>query len=215
MSRDFKIVEPDFVTQAKRSAVAAVEQRVAREEAQRRRIERAKKTKGCLSWLFLLCVAVGVGVYFICRQYGVDWMRLDEHVNKMICAYRYDKIESVFRSGPVLDWKDAPAEIRPTSVTSKTVYHALVPDGSGRMLLELTAEPGQGQNMRIRRISVLAEPVDVPIAEFNRSVARTPFLIYVGGNVYFCAAKRVKMSGENFRRALFDGRLGNPSGKNN
>ena len=46
MAKDFKIVEPEFVTRAKQSAVAAVEARFKHEEEQRRKVERRERAKG-------------------------------------------------------------------------------------------------------------------------------------------------------------------------
>ena len=201
MPKDFKIVEPEFVTRAKQSAVAAVEARFAREEKQRRTVERRARAKGCLAWLILLAIAAAAGLYLACRHYGIGVGEVNMRVHEMISSRRYERIEEMFRTAPLSYWKEAPDAIRPGMVAESTMYHALLPNAEGRILLELTALPGG--EMTVRRLSALLDPVELPVQEFTRLTARTPYLIAVGGNVYFCSSKKTSIDKENFRRSLF------------
>lgn len=201
MSKDFKIVEPEFVTKAKQSAVAAVEARFRHEEEQRRKLERRARAKGCMAWLILVAfVAVGGG-YWACVHYGIGVSEVKMRVQEAMQTRRYERIEEAFRIAQVMDWSAAPDELRPGKVATNTVYHALMPGADGRVMLELVASPGGG--MRVRRLSPIAEPVELEPGSFQRFVAKTPYLIMVGGNVYFCASKRASIGRESFRDSLF------------
>ena len=208
MSRDFKIVEPEFVSRSKQSAVAAVEARFAREEAQRRKVERRSRAKGCLAWLFLLLAATAAGLYFAARHYGIGAGEVTMRVHEAITSRQYARIEERFRTAPLAYWKEAPEAILPNKVATNTIYHALLPNGGGRLLLELTAVPGG--EMKIQVMSPLADPVAMPIEEFTRLAARAPYLIAYCGNVYFCSRRKVSIDKEDFRRRLFAGQQESP-----
>ena len=130
MAKDFKIVEPEFVTKAKQSAVAAVEARFKHEEEVRRRVERRARAKGCLAWVILLAMAAAGGVYWACRHYGIDISEVGLRVQEELQTRRYERIEEVFRIAPVEDWSAAPDELRPGKVATNTVYHALMHDAN-------------------------------------------------------------------------------------
>ena len=213
MPKDFKIVEPEFVTRAKQSAVAAVEARFARDENQRRKMERRARAKGCLAWLILLAIAGAAGIYLACRHYGIGISEVSMRVHEAISSRRYEKIEEMFRIAPLAYWKDAPDSIRPDKVAESTVYHAMFPDEEGRILLEMTALPGG--KLTMRRLSALLDPVEFPAQEFARLTAHSPYLIAVGGSVYFCPSKKGSIDKEDFRRSLFAPRQqrGNVNGR--
>ena len=211
MPKDFKIVEPEFVTRAKQSAVAAVEARFAREERQRRKVERRARAKGCFAWLILLAIAAAAGLYMAGRHYGIGVGEVNMRVHEAIASRRYERIEETFRTAPIAYWKEAPESMHPGKVAESTVYHAMLPDAEGRLLLELTALPGG--EMKVRRLSALLDPVELPAQEFKRLTARTPYLIAVGGNVYFCSPQNTSIDREDFRRSLFAPRQQGGRGK--
>ena len=208
MRSDFKIEEPDFVSRSKQSAVAAVEARFSREEAQRRKMERRSRAKSCLAWLLLLSMAAVAGLYFAARHYGIGAGEVTMRVHEAITSRRYARIEERFRTAPLAYWQDAPEAILPNKVATNTVYHALLPDGDARLLLELTAVPGG--EMKIRVLSPLADPVSMPLDDFTRLAARTPYLVAFCGNVYFCSRRKMSIDKEDFRRRLFSGRQDAP-----
>ena len=201
MSKDFKIVEPEFVTRAKQSAVAAVEARFAREEAQKRKVERRARAKGCLAWIILLAMAAAAGGYFACRHYGIGLSEISMRVHEAIVSRRYERIDEMFRTAPLAYWKEVPADLRPDKIATNTVYHAMVPEGEGRTILEMTAVPGD--EMTVRRLSPISDPADITLADFNRLIARTPYLVAVGGKVYFCSGKKASGDKDSFRQRLF------------
>jgi hypothetical protein len=201
MAKDFKIVEPEFVTKAKQSAVAAVEARFRHEEEQRRKLERRARAKGCMAWLILVALALAGGGYWACVHYGIGISDVKMRVQEAMQTRRYERIEETFRIAQIADWSTAPEAYRPGKVPTNTVYHAMMPGPDGRVLLELTASPGGG--MRVRRLSPIAEPVELEPDSFQRVVAKTPYLIMVGGTVYFCASKRASVGRESFRDSLF------------
>ena len=201
MAKDFKIVEPEFVSRTKQSAVAAVEARFAREESQRRKVERRARAKGCLAWLILLAIVSAAGAYFACRHYGISFSEVTMRVHEAFQTRRYERLDEMFRVSPLAYWKEAPDDLRPNKVATNTIYHAMMSDGVGRMILEMQASPDA--ELKIRRLSPIAAPVEMPLSDFNRLVAKAPYLVAVGGKVYFCCGKRSPMDKENFRRELF------------
>ena len=201
MAKDFKIVEPEFVTKAKQSAVAAVEARFKHEEEIRRKMERRARAKGCLAWVILLAMAAAGGVYWACRHYGIDISEVRLRVQEELQTRRYERIEEVFRISPIADWRAAPEDLRPGKAATNTIYYAMLPADEGRMLLELTVAPGG--SMSVRRLSAIAEPVALEPDAFQRLTAKTPYLIQAGGNVYFCSGKKVSADKETFRSRLF------------
>ena len=213
MNREFKIVEPEFVSKAKQSAVAAVEARFAREEKKKKQADRRSRVKGCLAWLILLLIAAAGGVYFACYYYGVNVSEVHMRIHDAIKGRWYAQMEKVFRTAPVDYWKDAPSTIHPGKVLTNTMYHALVPEGGERVLLELTAVPGE--DLRVRRLAPLDDPIDLSSKEFARLVAKTPYLISVDGKVYFCSPKKTSIDKDDFRASLFSGPQANrpPAGR--
>lgn len=201
MAKDFKIVEPEFVTRAKQSAVAAVEARFRREEEQRRKVERRARAKGCLAWVIIFAVAAGGGLYWASRHYGIGFSEVQMRVQEALQTRRYERIEEQFRISPVVDWSTVPAQFKPANVTTNTIYYAMVPMPDGRAILELTASPGGG--MAVRRLSPVADPVELLPDSFKRFIAKTPYLIMVNGTVYFCSSKRSSVGREAFRNSLF------------
>ena len=211
MAKDFKIVEPEFMTKAKQSAVAAVEARFKREEDSRRKAERRARAKGCLSWGILLAMAVAGGVYWACRHYGIDISEVGLRVQEELQTRRYERIEEVFRISPIADWRTAPEDLRPAKAATNTIYYAMLPAEEGRMLLELNVAPGG--SMSVRRLSAIAAPVSLEPDAFQRFTAKSPYLIQAGGNIYFCAGKKFSVDKETFRRRLFSP-VGAPDQKN-
>ncbi len=201
MAKDFKIVEPEFVTKAKQSAVAAVEARYRHEEEMRRKLERRKRAKGCMAWVTIAALALAGGAYWASVHYGIGVSEVKMRFEEAMKARRYERIEEVFRIAPVEDWSAAPDELRPGKVATNTVYHALMPGADGRVMLELVASPGGG--MRVRRLSPIAEPVELEPTAFQKFAAKTPYLIMVCGKVYFCSTKRASIGRETFRDSLF------------
>ena len=201
MAKDFKIVEPEFVTKAKQSAVAAVEARFKREEESRRRAERRARAKGCLSWGILLAMAAAGGVCWACRHYGIDISEVGLRVQEELQTRRYERIEEVFRISPIADWRTVPEDLRPGKAATNTIYYAMMPAEEGRMLLELTVAPGG--SMSVRRLSAITDPVSLEPDAFQRFTAKTPYLIQAGGNIYFCSGKKSSVDKETFRSRLF------------
>ena len=201
MAKDFKIVEPEFVTKAKQSAVAAVEARFRHEEEQRRKLERRARAKGCMAWAILFALALAGGAYWASVHYGIGIGEVKMRVQEAMQSRRYERIEETFRIAPIEDWSAAPDEYRPGKVPTNTVYHAMMSGADGRVLLELVASPGGG--MRVRRLSPIAEPVELEPAAFQKFAAKTPYLIMVGGKLYFCSTKRASIGRESFRDSLF------------
>ena len=201
MAKDFKIVEPEFVTKAKQSAVAAVEARFKREEDQRRKVERRARAKGCLAWVILFAVVVAGGVYWASRYYGIGFSEVHMRVQEAILERRYERIEEIFRISTIVDWSTAPKEVKPSNVTSNTIYYAMTPSPDGRAILELTASPGGG--MTVRRLSAVTDPVTLSQDAFQGLIAKNPYLIMINGTVYFCSSKRYSKDKEAFRNSLF------------
>ena len=201
MAKDFKIVEPEFVTKAKQSAVAAVEARYRHEEEMRRKLERRKRAKGCMAWVTIAALALAGGAYWASVHYGIGVSEVKMRFEEAMKARRYERIEEVFRISPIADWRTAPEDLRPGKAATNTIYYAMLPADEGRMLLELTVAPGG--SMSVRRLSAIADPVNLEPDAFQRFAAKTPYLIQAGGNVYFCSGKKHSVDKESFRSRLF------------
>ena len=102
---------------------------------------------------------------------------------------------------PIADWRTAPEDLRPGKAATNTIYYAMLPADEGRMLLELNVAPGG--SMSVRRLSAIADPVSLEPDAFQRLVAKTPYLIQAGGNIYFCSGKKPSVDKESFRSRLF------------
>ena len=73
MSEAAKMSAADYVAQAKRQAVAAVEERVAHEEELRKLRSANRNRRNGTVWLVLSVVIALAVAYLTCRRYGVDW----------------------------------------------------------------------------------------------------------------------------------------------
>lgn len=197
--------EPLGGMNAKRAAVAAVEERFARDERRRRSLERRAALRSCLAWLAVLFVVVASAAYLACRHYGIDCSEVGRYLREAINGRRYARAVEPFRVSPIADWSMAPESLRPGKVETNTVYHAMLPGGDGHILLELTATPGVS-GFKVRRLSSITEPVEVPPESFKALVAKNPYLISVNGSVYFCGGKKSAAAKEAFRKSLFSPR---------
>lgn len=193
--------EPLGGMDAKRAAVAASEERFAREERRRRSQERRAALRSCLAWLVVLSVVVASAVYFVCRHYGIDCAEIERHLREAINGRRYARAVEPFRISPIADWSEAPEFLHPGKVETNTVYHAMLPGDDGCVLLELTAAPGV-PGFKVRRLSSIAEPVEMPPESFKALAAGNPYLISVNGSVYFCGGKKSTAAKEAFRKTL-------------
>lgn len=197
--------EPLGGMDAKRAAVAAVEERSAREERSRLRQERRAAFRSCLAWLIVLSVVVASAAYLVCRHYGIDCAEIGRTLREAINGRRYARVVEPFRISPIADWSTAPEFLRPGKVETNTVYHAMLPGDDGCVLLELTAVPG-APGFKVRRLSSIAEPMEMPPETFKALVDRNPYLISVNGSVYFCGGKKSAAAKEAFRKSLFSPR---------
>ena len=84
MAKDFRIVEPEFMTKAKQSAVAAVESRFAHEESKRRELARRARMRRVFVWTILLVVAAAGGVYYLCRRGGIRFSDVTMRVHEAV-----------------------------------------------------------------------------------------------------------------------------------
>ena len=78
----------------------------------------------------------------------------------------------------------APASDLPAKVVNETWFSCLVPGGrTGITLYEICASPGQ--NFRVSRLDEEGKVEDVPFEDFNRQVAKSPYLLSKGSYCYF------------------------------
>ncbi len=198
-----------------RQTAEAVTRRYERDASARRAMKRRANVSGCLAWIVAGLVALAAGTYFACHYFGVDPLTLPdlarERIDQARRARRFAKIEEVFRSAPLREWRDAPQEIRPRNVPTNTVYHAMMPDAAeGRVLIELTARRGGG--MSAVRLHPARAPEDFDVERFRDMASRSPYLISAGGDVYFCSSGQVssgsprRPSMESFRQSLLSAR---------
>ena len=92
VKREAENMASDFISRARRSAVAAVEARVAFEEMRKRKAKPQSSTKGCLMWLILLLIVVTGGIYLAYRHYGMGLndvnIRIHETIKKCFPSVR-------------------------------------------------------------------------------------------------------------------------------
>lgn len=78
----------------------------------------------------------------------------------------------------------APASDLPAKVVNETWFSCLVPGGrTGITLYEICASPGQ--SFRVSRLDEEGKVEDVPFEDFNRQVAKSPYLLSKGSYCYF------------------------------
>lgn len=91
--------------------------------------------------------------------------------------------------GAVLDLlAAAPPSDLPAKVVHETWFSCLVPGGrEGSMLYEIFASPGQ--SLRVSRLDAEGKAEDVLFEEFNRQVAKSPYLLSKGSYCYYNPAQ--------------------------
>ena len=97
---------------------------------------------------------------------------------------RYQTALARFK-GAVLDLlAAAPPSDLPAKVEHETWFSCLVPGGrAGSMLYEIFASPGQ--SLRVSRLDAEGKVEDVVFEEFNRQVAKSPYLLSKGSYCYY------------------------------
>lgn len=91
-------------------------------------------------------------------------------------------------NGAILDMiASAPSSDLPAKVAHETWFSCLVPGGrSGVTLYEIFASPGQ--DLRISRLDAEGKVEDVSLEDFNRQVAKSPYLLSKGTYCYYSPA---------------------------
>lgn len=97
---------------------------------------------------------------------------------------RYQTALNRFK-GAILDLlAAAPPSDLPAKVVHETWFSCLVPGGrAGVMLYEIFASPGQ--DLRISRLDAEGKVEDVSLEDFNRQVAKSPYLLSKGSYCYY------------------------------
>ena len=92
--------------------------------------------------------------------------------------------------GAVLDLlAAAPPSDLPAKVSHETWFSCLLPGGrKGIVLYEVFASPGQ--SLRVSRLEAEGNAEEIPIEDFNRQVARSPYLLSKGSYCYYNPANR-------------------------
>ena len=102
---------------------------------------------------------------------------------------RFAALEGEFRNAPTEYWRNAPKELRPEGIKTDTLYRCLFPDNVDRMaFFDVHVKP-KGE-MQVKKLSAESEPEDFPTESFQKMCAKTPYLMKVGGNTYFCPIRR-------------------------
>ena len=78
----------------------------------------------------------------------------------------------------------APPTDLPAKVTAETWFSCIVPGGrTGTVLYEVRALPDK--DIHVTRLDETGEAVDVPLDEFNRQIAKAPFVLAKGTRSYY------------------------------
>lgn len=188
-----------FEAEAKNAAVEAVERRWKADVAERRRIRRNQRIKNLLAIAFLVLVVI-VGGKFASDYFGVEIPFVDQFDWRGFCRNitsgkasegdvelrnEYAKVLHSFAESELLLWRMAPAAVKPKEAAKGTVYHALVADGKGVVVLFRMIASGDG-SVSIVRLSPVAKAADVSFAEFKSHCAKGTYFIECKGQVYYC-----------------------------
>lgn len=105
---------------------------------------------------------------------------------------RYDTALKRFRGTSLELLSAAPPTDLPANVTDETWYSCVVPGGqNGTVLYEVKALPGK--DIHVTRLESNGDVVEVPLAEFNGIVAKSPFLMAKGSHCYYNGQKKWAM----------------------
>ncbi len=102
---------------------------------------------------------------------------------------RYDTALKRFRGTSLELFSAAPPTDLPANVIDETWYSCVVPGGqNGTVLYEVKALPGK--DIHVTRLESNGDVVEVPLAEFNGIIAKSPFLMAKGSHCYYNGQKK-------------------------
>ena len=102
---------------------------------------------------------------------------------------RYDAAQKRFRGTSLELFSVAPPTDLPANVTDETWYSCVVPGGqNGTVLYEVKALPGK--DIHVTRLESNGDVLEVPLAEFNGIIAKSPFLMAKGSHCYYNGQKK-------------------------
>ena len=102
---------------------------------------------------------------------------------------RYDTALKRFNGTSLELLSAAPPTDLPVNVIDETWYSCVVPGGqNGTVLYEVKALPGK--DIHVTRLESNGDVVEVPLAEFNGIIAKSPFLMAKGSHCYYNGQKK-------------------------
>ena len=105
---------------------------------------------------------------------------------------RHDTALKRFRGTSIELLSEAPSTDLPANVIDETWYSCVVPGGQdGTVLYEVKALPGK--DIHVTRLESNGDLVEVPLAEFNGMIAKSPFLMAKGSHCYYNGQRKWMM----------------------
>lgn len=105
---------------------------------------------------------------------------------------RYDNALKRFRGTSLELFSAAPPTDLPANVIDETWYSCVVPGGlNGTVLYEVKALPGK--DIHVTRLESNGDVMEIPLAEFNNLIAKSPFLMVKGSHCYYNGQKKWMM----------------------
>lgn len=190
----------DFEKSAQQAAVEAVEKRWQRKNDVERRQRRRKMLGNLFAFVVLLAGLVGIG-YFALRHFGIDLpvptivdirglvtgLERGPSAAEVDRRGEYVRLLESFRGRTCVQWRDAPAAVKPKTAAAGVRYLALCGEQNDRRLYELVAD-GRG-SMSVTALSPFAAPIALNMKDFRSETGGKPYLVLCNDVLYAVGCK--------------------------
>lgn len=192
----------EFERNARQEAVAAVERRWKRKHDAERRQRMRKQLGNLLSIVVLLAGLVGAGCFAV-RYFELNIpFVVDLDVGDFVASLgrgretskveidrrgEYVRLLDSFKGRTCVQWRDAPATIKPKTAAAGVRYLVLCEERGDKRLYELASD-GRG-SMTAFALSPLAEPIRLEMKDFNVAVNGKPYFILCNDVLYVVGCK--------------------------
>lgn len=196
------MAKSDFEKNAQQAAVEAVEKRWRQKNAAERRQRFRKRLGNLFAIVILLAGLVGVGCFAV-RYFELDIpIPTDFDTRDIVVGLgggcetskaeidrrnEYVRLLASFKGKECIQWRDAPAAIKPKTAVAGVRYLVLCEERGDKRLYELVSD-GRG-SMVVVALSPLTEPIRLEMKDFKEAVNGKPYFILCNDVLYVVGCK--------------------------